>query len=131
MTNEYIRVFRAFSDEKRVRILEMLCEGERCACSLLVDLEISQATLSHHMKILCQSGLVNVRKEGWWNHYSINAEGCHYASKMLDSLANKDMKRWLGVAGFIHQLLHPFRHWKPARQEESDCCCQSDGIEAR
>ena len=52
MNSEYIKVFKAFTDENRVRVLEILCEGEECACVLLDDLKISQPTLSHHMKIL-------------------------------------------------------------------------------
>ena len=51
--NEYLRVFRALSDENRIKILEKLSEGEQCACCLLEGLGISQSTLSHHMKILC------------------------------------------------------------------------------
>ena len=49
MNSEYIKVFKAFTDENRVRVLEILCEGEECACVLLDDLKISQPTLSHHM----------------------------------------------------------------------------------
>ena len=59
-------IFKALCDENRVRILKYLMSGERCACMLLADLNIAQATLSHHMKILTDSGLVNGRKEGKW-----------------------------------------------------------------
>ena len=52
MNSEYMRVFKAFTDESRVRVLELLCDGEQCACVLLDDLKIKQPTLSHHMKIL-------------------------------------------------------------------------------
>ena len=68
MNSEYMRVFKAFTDESRVRVLELLCDGEQCACVLLDDLKIKQPTLSHHMKILCDSGLVTSRKEGKWNY---------------------------------------------------------------
>ena len=53
------------------RILSALQQGEKCACDLLEDLQISQPTLSHHMKLLVDSGLVAARKEGRWMHYSI------------------------------------------------------------
>ena len=58
MNGDYLRVFRAFSDERRLRVLELLAEGEKCACVLLEELEISQPTLSYHMKILRRSGIV-------------------------------------------------------------------------
>ena len=57
-------IFKAFCDENRLQILELLRSGEKCACKLLDDLHISQPTLSHHMKILCDAGIVQGRKEG-------------------------------------------------------------------
>ena len=72
---ETARVFKAFCDENRLQILEMLRSGEKCACKLLEELQISQSTLSHHMKILCSTGLVRARKEGRWVHYSIDPAG--------------------------------------------------------
>ena len=82
------RVFRAFCDENRLQILEMLRSGEKCACKLLEDLHISQSTLSHHMKLLCESGIVTSRREGKWTHYSISAEGRRYAALLLMMLTN-------------------------------------------
>lgn len=66
-----IKIFKALGDENRIKILEILKDGEKCACKLLEELQISQSTLSHHMKILCDSGIVFGRKEGKWMHYSI------------------------------------------------------------
>lgn len=79
-------VFKAFCDENRVRILNLLRGGEKCACKLLEELSISQPTLSHHMKILCDSGIVLGRKEGKWMHYRISPEGVQIAKEYLDSL---------------------------------------------
>ena len=87
MNKEYLRVFRAFSDERRLRVLELLTQGEKCACALLEELQISQPTLSYHMKILCQSGIVRERPEGPWKYYSIDGEGCAYAQKLLQALS--------------------------------------------
>ena len=70
---EAVRVFKALGDEKRLRILSLLRQGERCARVLLEDLNLSQPTLSHHMKILCDARLVTGRKEGKWVYYSLNA----------------------------------------------------------
>ena len=79
-------VFKAFCDENRIRILNLLYGGEKCACRLLEELSISQPTLSHHMKILCDSGIVLGRKEGKWMHYRISMEGVQLAREYLDGL---------------------------------------------
>ena len=78
MASEYAaaaKVFKAFCDENRLQILGLLRSGEKCACKLLDELQIGQSTLSHHMKILCDSGVVRGRKEGKWVHYSIDPAG--------------------------------------------------------
>ena len=80
------RIFKAFCDENRLTILEMLQSGEKCACVLLDKLAITQPTLSHHMKILVDSGVVAARKAGKWTHYSINAAGCIKAAELLKKL---------------------------------------------
>ncbi|MGN0452307.1 MAG: ArsR/SmtB family transcription factor [Ruminococcus sp.] len=80
--------FKAFCDENRIRILKLLESGEKCACKLLEEINVTQPTLSHHMKILCDSGIVKGRKEGKWMHYSISQEGVRTAQEYLDSLKN-------------------------------------------
>lgn len=89
MENKYTlnsRIFKAFCDENRLMILKMLQTGEKCACHLLDQMNISQSTLSHHMKILCESGIVVSRKEGKWTYYSISSEGSEYAVELLKQL---------------------------------------------
>ena len=83
---EDAKVFKAFCDENRLRILEILRGGEKCACVLLEDLQISQPTLSHHMKILCDSGIVQSRREGKWTHYAISPSGSQRALALLQVL---------------------------------------------
>lgn len=77
------RVFKALSDPNRLIIVEMLQGGEKCACQLLDDMHISQSTLSHHMKILCESGVVDCRREGKWMFYSLSKTGCEAAQNIL------------------------------------------------
>ena len=67
-------ICRALGDSNRLQIVQMLSGGDKCACKLLEHFEITQPTLSHHMKILCECGLVNVQKVGKWAHYSLNCE---------------------------------------------------------
>ena len=89
MENRYrvnAKVFKAFCDENRLMIIEMLQSGEKCACHLLEKMHIGQSTLSHHMKILCESGIVLSRKEGKWTYYSISNEGSKYAGELLEEL---------------------------------------------
>lgn len=79
-------VFKALCDENRIRILSLLRDGEKCACKLLEELSVSQPTLSHHMKVLCDSGIVASRKEGRWMYYSISPEGAGKAIDLLRDL---------------------------------------------
>ena len=83
-------VFKALCDENRVKILKLLMSGEKCACKLLEALDVGQSTLSHHMKILFDSGLVSVRKDGKWMHYSISKEGFRTAVSFLNAIAGFD-----------------------------------------
>lgn len=84
------RVFKAMGDENRLTILSLLHNGERCACRLQEALGISQPTLSHHMRILLDAGLVNARKDGKWIHYSLSEMGAQEAKNLLCSVLNID-----------------------------------------
>lgn len=83
------KLFKAFCDERRLEILELLRNGEMCACELQEKLPIGQSTLSHHMRILCDSGIVDSRREGKWTHYAISEEGCEKASEILLSITSQ------------------------------------------
>jgi len=83
---ENAKIFKAFCDETRLMVLSLLQNGEKCACVLLERVSVSQSTLSHHMKILVESGIVSARKEGKWTHYSINANGSENAANLLHKL---------------------------------------------
>lgn len=88
MDNKRIAMmFKAFCDENRLQILQVLRGGERCACNLLEEMQITQPTLSHHMKILCDAGIVIGRKEGKWMHYSISEEGLATVRECLNQFA--------------------------------------------
>ena len=64
-------LFKALSDPTRLMIIDMLSCGELCACVILAKFQITQPTLSYHMKALCGSGLVSGRKQGKWMYYSL------------------------------------------------------------
>ena len=80
------RVFKALCDETRLMALSLLQNGEKCACVLLDKVNVGQSTLSHHMKILVDSGIVNARKDGKWTYYSINTIGSKNAAQLLQEL---------------------------------------------
>ena len=86
-------IFKAFCDENRIRIIKLLRSGEKCACKLLEEINVSQPTLSHHMKILCDSEIVVGRKEGKWMHYSISEKGVEQAKECLRQLTTLDVER--------------------------------------
>ncbi len=84
-------IFKAFCDENRIRIIKLLRLGEKCACQLLEEINVTQPTLSHHMKILCDSEIVVGRKEGKWTYYSISEKGVEQAKECLRILTTLDV----------------------------------------
>ena len=76
-------LFKALADSNRLMIVTMLSGGELCACRILQELKITQPTLSHHMRILCETGLVESRKVGKWTYYSLNQETIEQLSAFL------------------------------------------------
>ena len=82
-------ICKALGDTNRLQIVQMLSDGEKCGCELLEKFEITEPTLSHHMKILCECGLVNARKEGKWSHYFVNADMLREFENFIEALNNK------------------------------------------
>lgn len=68
------KVFKALSDPKRVQIIDLLSNGEKCACMLLDFFHVTQPTLSHDLKQLIDSGIVKSRRDGQRTLYSLNME---------------------------------------------------------
>ena len=86
------RVFKALCDERRQRILELLHGGEKCACVLIDEMDMPQSSLSYHMKILCESGIVTSRQEGKWTCYRLSKSGSEYAVNLLRQLTTPDVE---------------------------------------
>ncbi len=86
---ESARIFKVISDPNRLKVIDILSCGERCACDILEHFDFTQPTLSHHMKVLEESGLINVRKDGVWNYYSLNMISCNNVIKMLMDVFNE------------------------------------------
>ena len=101
--SEIALICKALGDENRVQIIKMLTGGELCACKILDAFNITQPTLSHHMKILTDCNLVNSRKEGKWTYYSIN---CNKFSDFKSA-----------VSQFTCKI-------SPAKKSAGKCCCK-------
>lgn len=84
----YALFMKALSDETRIKIFNMLSQGELCACKILEEFHITQPTLSYHMKILCESGLIFGRKEGIWMKYSINQDNLDIIKEMFEDISD-------------------------------------------
>ena len=88
---DFIRVMKALSDPGRVRILKMLEQKEMCVCEIQAVLNLAQPTISKHLKIMEDAGLVERHKNKVWVNYSLaQGGGCQYAAAML-----KLLPQWL------------------------------------
>ena len=94
---DYALLFKALSDETRLRIIDMLSCGELCACDILKSFNITQPTLSYHMKMLTECGIINGVREGAWMHYTLNHETANHISE----------------------------YWKLITSTKDDCICHS------
>jgi len=107
MTEEKVsELCKALGDPNRLKIIKLLTTGEQCACKLLEQFQITQPTLSHHMKILANTGLVSMRKEGKWIYYSIQCS------------VFKDFKNYFEAVTC----------WKDKGIKKNECCsCDNEG----
>jgi ArsR family transcriptional regulator len=74
MSKEIASLAKALSDENRLLILELLIKGETCGCTLIDKLPISQPTMSYHLRLLTDSGLITSLKEGVWKKHHVNMD---------------------------------------------------------
>ncbi len=98
---EFIRVMKALSDPNRVKLLKLLQRRVMCVCEIQAALEIAQPTVSKHLKVLEDAGLVDRRKEGLWVNYSLADGGrSPYAASLLGNL-----RHWLSEDPQIRSLV--------------------------
>ena len=86
MQKDVSKIFKALCDPQRVEIIKILKNGESCACHLSERTNIAQSKLSYHMKILCESGLIECWYIGKWTHYKISDEGSQNSIEILTTL---------------------------------------------
>lgn len=88
MYEESALMFKALSDENRLKILELLIKGETCGCTLIDKLPISQPTLSYHLRLLTDAGLTEAYKEGNWKKHFVNKDKIDQLIQFLTDLKN-------------------------------------------
>lgn len=117
----FIRVMKALSDPNRVRVVKLLQSGELCVCEIKEVLGLAQSTVSKHMKILEDAGLVKKERQGTWMIYSL-ADGSEsaYAETMLMKLSD-----WLEN----DKELDNMRNALPAAAVQRNCTPQSKRID--
>jgi ArsR family transcriptional regulator, arsenate/arsenite/antimonite-responsive transcriptional repressor len=97
---ELLSVFKALSDETRLRIIKLLEEGELCVCDITAALDMVQPKVSFHLSALKEAGLIKDRKQGKWIHYSLNEKDLFRrmlilsaCERMQDTTISGDRKR--------------------------------------
>jgi len=97
---EFIKVMRALSDPNRVKLIKMLQRKSMCVCEIQAALGIAQPTVSKHLKILVDAGLVDYKKDGLWvNYFLTDGSSSPYAASLLGN-----MKHWLEDDNEIQEL---------------------------
>ncbi len=82
---DFVKVTKALSDGNRVRILMFLRDGELCLCQIIEILGLSSSTVSKHMSILFQAGLVRARKQGRWRYFRLPGKNAsRYIRKCIE-----------------------------------------------
>jgi ArsR family transcriptional regulator, arsenate/arsenite/antimonite-responsive transcriptional repressor len=98
--NDLVTIFKALSDETRLRIIKLLEQGELCVCDITAALDIVQPKVSFHLSALKEAGLIKDRKQGKWIHYSLSEKDLFRrmlilstCERMQDSMIASDRKR--------------------------------------
>jgi DNA-binding transcriptional ArsR family regulator len=100
---EFVAITKALADENRIRALMALRKGELCACQIIELLKLAPSTVSKHMAILKQAGLVESRKKGTWIHYRLSTEDVAKTHQWViralagDKIIADDDKNLLGI----------------------------------
>ncbi len=88
--NDLVTIFKALSDETRLRIIKLLEEGELCVCDIVAALDAVQPKVSFHLSALKEAGLIKDRKQGKWIHYSLNEKDLFRRMLILSACERMD-----------------------------------------
>ncbi len=85
-TEQYVELFKALSDETRLRLVVLLYKRELCVCQIEAALGISQTKASRHLAILRRAGLLKARRDGLWIYYTLIDQGNKVESNLFPNL---------------------------------------------
>lgn len=104
--NDLVTIFKALSDETRLRVIKLLEQGELCVCDITAALDMVQPKVSFHLSTLKEAGFIKDRKQGKWIHYSLNEKDLFRrmlilssCERMQDSTIAGDRKRLSAFLG--------------------------------
>lgn len=123
---DFVQVMKALSDPGRVSVVRMLERREMCACEIVDLLRLAQPTVSRHLRVLQDSGLVLARREGVWVHYRLpETSERPYITLILASLPG-----WLDSDPELNKLLGEVGAVNPC-SNDTDCSSRNPGTEAK
>lgn len=91
LMREFMNITKALADESRVRMLLALRQGELCVCQITELFSLAPSTVSKHLSILFQAGLVESRKDGRWIYYKLPGKGAPAALRGAMAWAGKSL----------------------------------------
>jgi len=122
--NDLLTVFKALSEETRLRIIKLLEHGELCVCDIVAALDMVQPKVSFHLAVLKEAGFIKDRKQGKWTHYRLDD-----SDLLRRFLVLSVMERISGdTVAADRERLEAFLHQKPVREkvlpmnDEKRCC---------
>jgi ArsR family transcriptional regulator len=110
-------IFKALSDETRLRILSLVLEGEMCVCEIEESLGLTQSNASRHLTVLKNAGILSCRKQAQWAYYRLSEEFCNENRELVEYLLKK-LK--------LLPTYDPDRQKRDACKQE-DLCCETCG----
>ena len=113
MMKEFLNITKALADESRLRLLMALRGGEVCVCQIAEFSGLAMSTVSKHLSVLYQAGLVNARKEGRWMYYSLPGKGTPTAAREAVAWVQRSPSR-LAPANLAANYFRCFRRALPA-----------------
>ncbi len=116
--DELLSLFKALSDETRLRIVKLLENGELCVCHLVAAVDMSQPKVSFHLKVLKGAGLIKDRREGKWMYYRLN-ESDLFKRLLFLSVADRVREEEMAAD---HARLDAFRTPRADGDPGTGCC---------
>lgn len=117
-------IFKALSEEIRLRIIKLLEGGELCVCDLVAALDMSQPKVSFHLNVLKEAGLIKDRKQGKWTHYRLDPDDMFRRMLMLSVTEKIDKELMAAARGRLNDYIHgkPKKGDVGSLKEKNRCC---------